>query len=639
MKHIKLLLLIAATIILTACGGGGSSNPGTDAPPANKLPVVNAGQDLSVQENTPVTITGTASDSDGTIASTIWSINGQTKSASSSFVYTPTTVGVDTLTLTVTDNDGATVTDTMKVTVTATPKILVSNGILKTLFLPKQGLNGVLTFSIDNTGTKGIVKVLDATTGRYSFLPDDKSSSDSFFYTVTDVNGNSVTKRINANIELLPVIMNVENHTITHSFSSNLPIVVVDTGGITIPDDPKVKGSMSIIMPTDNGHSHIGLPTSYAGHIEIEVRGSSSKSFPKKQYSFDTETWDAQDDDVSLLGMPAEHKWILHAPYSDKSLMRNYLAYNKTRQLDESKYNAVRTKYVEVLTRIEDYYRYDGVYIVMEKIKRDKNRVDIKKMKSSYDSLPKLSGGYIFKRDRGTEGILGIDGTKYVFVYPKEDKVTGEQSTYLENYMQSFEIALNEDDYGDANSTNYYGNYIDIDSFIIHMLSREFFRDVDTWALSEYLHKERDEKLSMGAVWDFNLGMGNNNYGIGSTGDSTTGWSYNRSSRGLYHWMSRLMGDPTFRGKAKQKWKIFRSTIWSDQNLTLFIDETKLLLDEAAIRNFSRWTNILGHYVWPNAKNCTDHGAAIYCDTYEGAVNESLKTWILNRVHWIDGNI
>jgi len=117
MKHIKLLLLIAATIILTACGGGGSSNPGTDAPPANKLPVANAGSDKTVQVNQSVTITGTGTDSDGKIVSYQWKKGSKVLASMASFSYTPTVVGADTLTFTVTDNDGATASDSMKVTV------------------------------------------------------------------------------------------------------------------------------------------------------------------------------------------------------------------------------------------------------------------------------------------------------------------------------------------------------------------------------------------------------------------------------------------------------------------------------------------------------------------------------------------
>jgi len=522
-------------------------------------------------------------------------------------------------------------------------KLYSTKHVLKTAYFSHHDLEGDVTFAVDTAMTEGNVTILDAETGRYSYLSAENSDKnyDTFYYTVTDENGTEVETRVNVHMEPIKVVL-TDNGDFDLDFNSNLPIVIVDTGDKEIPDEPKIKGSMTIIG-TNNDSSRSSLTTApdYSGYMEIEIRGSSSKGFPKKQYSVDTETWDEEDDDVSLLGMPEEHKWILYAPYSDKSLMRNYIAYQKTREIDSDKYLAVRSHYVELLTREGDHYRYDGVYVLMEKIKRDKHRVDIEKMKSSYDSEPKITGGYIFKRDRrGSDDepvMTGIDGTEFVFVYPKSKDVTGEQQNYLESYIREFETALNEDDFNVTDSDNYYGNYIDVDTFIIHMLSREFFKDVDSWRLSEYLHKERSDKLYLSTVWDFNLGMGNNNYHFPD--DSTPLWAYDSHNSGMSLWMQRLMEDPAFHDKVKNKWQALRTTVWSDAELVSFIDNTKDLLNEAAERNFAKWTKVLGKYVWPNRKACTKNGEAIYCDSFDSAVNEHLKAWILDRAHWIDGEL
>ena len=89
----------------------------------NKAPTVDAGTDKSVEVNTQVTITGTASDSDGTIASIEWTGNGSFLADTLSFDYTPTTTGTHTLTLTVMDDDGAIASDTMIVTVNNPPAV------------------------------------------------------------------------------------------------------------------------------------------------------------------------------------------------------------------------------------------------------------------------------------------------------------------------------------------------------------------------------------------------------------------------------------------------------------------------------------------------------------------------------------
>jgi hypothetical protein len=120
MKKTLLNMVMALGLVagLTACGGGSEGNA---------VPTVNAGVDKSVTVNSPVTVTGTASDSDGSIVSTNWSEAGSIIATTLSFAYTPTSVGGHTLTLTVMDNDGVTATDTMVVTsVVSTPTITLA---------------------------------------------------------------------------------------------------------------------------------------------------------------------------------------------------------------------------------------------------------------------------------------------------------------------------------------------------------------------------------------------------------------------------------------------------------------------------------------------------------------------------------
>lgn len=516
--------------------------------------------------------------------------------------------------------------------------------ILKTAYLPSYNLNGVLRFNVDTQLTDGNITLLDSQTGRYSYLSASniQNVKDIFNYIVTDENGTSIKVDVNISIRQLPITINDINQT---NFSSNLPIVIVDTGDQEIPDEPKIEGTMTIIETDESNRSRLSLIPSYSGYMEIEIRGSSSQIYPKKQYSVDTVTWDEENDDISLLGMPKEHKWILQAPYSDKSLMRNYLAYHKTREIDESKYYAVRSHYVELLTRIGDEYRYDGVYILMEKILRDTNRLNIAKLSSEDNVEPEVTGGYIFKQD-GTpdpdeSSFFGITGTEFIYVEPKISKITVDQAYYIENYVQQFEYAIASSDFNNSVSADYYRNWIDDDSFIVHLLSREFFQDVDTWLFSEYLHKDRNSTLSMTPVWDFNAGMGNNNFIYNG---STVGWSYDLlkddyPDTALRYWMERLMSDSVFKAKVKAEWTRLRSSVWSDANLTTFIGQTQNLLEESAARNFERWPDVLGQYVWPNREACMDGVVPIYCNTFDSAVNEHLKAWLLNRADWIDSNL
>jgi hypothetical protein len=121
MKTSNTLPLLFLSVLMTACGGGGGSDKTTTptAQPTNVSPNANAGVDQSVNEEVVVTLSGSGTDSDGTVASYLWSqtagvtvsLTGSSN-ASASF-SAPTINSNETLTfqLTVTDDDGTTATD------------------------------------------------------------------------------------------------------------------------------------------------------------------------------------------------------------------------------------------------------------------------------------------------------------------------------------------------------------------------------------------------------------------------------------------------------------------------------------------------------------------------------------------------
>ena len=112
--------------------------------------------------------------------------------------------------------------------------------------------------------------------------------------------------------------------TSSYSFSqtftdSNLPIVIINTdGGVNIPDSPRVLASMKIIYRGDGLRNYLtdqDTPEflNYNGRINIEIRGSSSQTLPKKQYGLTTLKADnISNNNIMLLGMPADNDWILN---------------------------------------------------------------------------------------------------------------------------------------------------------------------------------------------------------------------------------------------------------------------------------------------------------------------------------------
>ena len=187
---------------------------------------------------------------------------------------------------------------------------------------------------------------------------------------------------------LFGLILSVVNYSSGQvSFtSSNLPIVIINTNGQTIPDEPKITADMGIIYNGIGQRNNIADPYNvYNGKIGIEIRGHSSQMFDKKQYGIELREVNGDDVKVALLGMPEEADWVLNASYIDRSLLRNVLTYKLSNDLGRY---ASRTRYCELVLNGE----YRGIYIIQERIKRDKNRVDIKKMSKTDVSGDAVTG-------------------------------------------------------------------------------------------------------------------------------------------------------------------------------------------------------------------------------------------------------
>ncbi|MCH8903959.1 MAG: CotH kinase family protein, partial [Bacteroidetes bacterium] len=332
--------------------------------------------------------------------------------------------------------------------------------------------------------------------------------------------------------------------------SSNLPIIILNTSGQAIPDDPRIIAQMGIIY---KGAGQINLLTDpmnhYNGQISIETRGSSSQFFPKKSYSLETQNPDTTNNNVSLFGMPPENDWILYAPYSDKSLIRNILTYKLSN--DMGRY-ASRTQLCEVVLNGS----YQGVYVFMEKIKRDAGRVNIAMLTNIDTTGDQLTGGYIIKVDKYTGGggggwtspHLPYNGAwqtlNYQFHYPKDDTIMPIQEYYIEKIITDWEDVMATSSYGDP--VTGYSKYIDVGSFVDHLILNEIGRNVDGYRISSFLYKDRDSidaKIHAGPVWDFNLAFGNADYYVGWL---TNGWEvdFNKyfKSDGLQNpfWWQRL---------------------------------------------------------------------------------------------------
>ena len=419
--------------------------------------------------------------------------------------------------------------------------------------------------------------------------------------------------------------------------SSNLPIVVINTDGAEIVDEPKINVAMGIIDNGPGQRNNVTDPfNDFEGSVGIEIRGSTSQRYPKKQYSVEVRNPLGQDSAVSLLGLPEESDWVLYAPYSDKSLMRNVLAYQLGRDLGRY---APRTKLCEVVLNGD----YQGVYVLIEKIKRDKNRVDIAKLKDEDVSGEELTGGYIIKIDKDNSRTEEQwfsdypppyrDSTQRIpfrYVYPDEDDMAPEQKAYIQQYVKDFEDALAGDNFTDPEEG--YAPYIDVGSFIDLFIINEVSKDIDAYRLSTYMYKQKSTnggKLVMGPLWDYNFSFGNVDYCV-DTGPEGLALDFSKLCPGEFwlapFWWERLLEDSAYTEQLAVRWAALRQDQLATEQVMARIDSVATLLNaEAQQRNFTRWP-ILGEFVWPNA---------FVGQTYQEEV-DYLKDWTRQRLTWLD---
>ncbi len=442
--------------------------------------------------------------------------------------------------------------------------------------------------------------------------------------------------------------------------NSEIPYIIIDTKGVGILNEPKIPAEMTIfVRKAEIQRTNIG----------IEYRGSTSFRISDKK-SFGIETWDnsGNDIDVEFFNFPMEEDFILMGHIVnlenqfifDRTLMYHSFGYQLFRKMGSY---ASRTKFVE----LEINGNYQGIYVFMEKIKRDKHRVNIEKLTVTDTDPDTITGGYILKIDKTAGGDINIDQpleyfennwaddarynadisfrsqydisgnlllfepfgppyhsnqyleTYFLYGYPESNSISDAQKSYIRNYINDFETALLTDDFNTDKRT--YTDYIDLGSFVDFFIINEVCRNVDGYRLSTYMYKDRGGKLYMGPIWDLNIGY--------DTGDRVPfdDWviNYNnfvsQDAWMVPFWWPRLMEDPEFRTALKERWSELRTGVLSTGELLGMVDQTAQYLEDnnAIQRNYGIW----------------DAGLGV---DYESSV-ENLKSYLEERTQWMDGEI
>lgn len=418
------------------------------------------------------------------------------------------------------------------------------------------------------------------------------------------------------------------------TFCTHLPLMCVWTDGAipspyldaekTQRNDQTVAATVSY-FDSESGNNHLTDTPTLTTRAAIRVRGTTSRDFDKKGYLLKCR---AEDDvtarDVSFSGMTAAGDWVLHGPFLDKTLLRNYLCYNLAGEIMDY---APNVRFFELFLNGS----YEGLYLLVEQIERGEDgRIRITK---SDPACAQTS--YILCADRGASdpryalesfGMYayftapsGAASGQMEICYPRRT-LTQEQFEMIRSDFSRFEKALFSYDYKDADKG--YRAYIDVDSFVDYFLINEFTLNYDAPQLSTYLYKDIGGRLKL-CVWDFN-----------SAFDCYTNSLTDPQSFHLPEsmWYRYLCKDPAFVTAVVQRYWQLRRGVLDEEFLLSYIDETVAYLGAAVTRNFERWG-----YSFSSEYDLLD-GWGRNARSYDAALRQ-LKRCISERIAYMDENI
>ncbi len=344
-------------------------------------------------------------------------------------------------------------------------------------------------------------------------------------------------------------------------------------------------------------------PESEVMDLTIRGRGNTSwTEMPKKSYKI--EFVNKQE----MLGMPKDRDWALIANYADKTLMKNYLMYHLSSELEA--YYAPRCEFAELYLNKE----YLGVYLLTETIKIAKHRINIPKNEDSYlievDCRVKENEQPIYST------ILTNETNKKAFRVHEPKNASEKVLSVINNKIESFERYLKTIN---PQTNNDLDQWIDMNEYIKHYWIQEFSKNPDAdFKTSVYFSWEKNDVIKMGPVWDFDLAFGSHDWGNYS---SPQNWHTKDA-----YWNKFLFQDSIMENSIHAFWNSQKASFLHTFDT---IDSIQVFLQNAANNNFKRW-----EILQSTSYKYHRHSNKNYID----AVSD-LKSWIKQRIEWIDSEI
>lgn len=402
---------------------------------------------------------------------------------------------------------------------------------------------------------------------------------------------------------------NQRNYSVrTERVIYNLPVV-----NLTVDDNTEItsKDVYKTATISIDSSSTQQFPSLSKTIVNIKGRGNSTWKWDKKPYKLKFNS------DTSVLGKTDAKEWVLLANYSDKTLIRSYIAMEMGAVLDNMDFSP--TQYPVDLF-VNGTYR--GVYTLGEQIEVEKGRIEIDKDYEEVDT------GYLIEVG-GAETTIDVLDKEYFNAgtlwrisvkSPNPSKMTQESFDYIKNYVMEADAAV-------VSLTNY-EEYIDVDSLIDWFILQELSYNLDSgFRRSCFMTKEKGGKLKMGPIWDFDLAFGNFSkdnvkYDDWATVGEEGGYAW-------ITWMNYLMEDETFRDKLQARWDEIKTDLL--ETAITKIDEMAVIIEPSQQMNFAVWQ------IWDIRAGYSPR-SLVSCNTYEKQI-QYMKDFLYKRYQWMDEHI
>lgn len=473
--------------------------------------------------------------------------------------------------------------------------------------------------------------------------------------TVT-VNGVEQTSGENEQDFSKPVVYTVSDGTDSRDYvvsvtNTGLPVVVLEhgTGNREWPEAGlNVRGKEE-----DWGDGYFTLYNA-DGTVDVErsqcgsrLRGNSTQNFPKLPFALKF------DEKVGPQGLPTDKRWELLANWMDRTMLRNAVAFDVAHRTADALGDGLGWNPYGMNVELIINGRHVGNYYLVEKVKIDADRIDIK---DCYEDVvdggnanPTVADcGYLLEFDDAMDEVNCFRTDRGLPVMFKDEvPENGDIYNAVKSKIENIEANIEAGNYSAAYEQ------LDVNSVVDYFLVQELtFNNEYKHPKSVYMYMDGTDKLTAGPLWDFDwqtfiIPDQVRKYGgtyleqLRNTdewlygGSDILNWFEKLDENNYkydmpYMWYPLLFKDANFRSLVQTRWASIYPALLSVVST----------IDELAAQN--RLSDTFNAAMWPTTVDLKNNcGAAFNGDeemTFDEAIR-SMKQAYTDRLEWMNDAI